>query len=122
MSLTLPQADPGSPGSSVFDLPTGHTSHQDAVRLREGQLSSTDSTSRHNASSDIPEAPSCLVISGGTGCNAICAAFGAHNASYVLPVSDDGGSSSEIIRVMGGPSIGTSILTFQTVLFTILAV
>ncbi len=48
--------------------------------------------------------PSYLVISGGTGCNAICAAF-AH-ACYVLPVSDDGGSSSEIIRVLGGPSIG----------------
>ena len=49
--------------------------------------------------------PSYLVISGGTGCNAICAAF-ALSACYVLPVSDDGGSSSEIIRVLGGPSIG----------------
>jgi len=48
--------------------------------------------------------PSYLVISGGTGCNAICAAFA--RACYVLPVSDDGGSSSEIIRVLGGPSIG----------------
>jgi hypothetical protein len=48
--------------------------------------------------------PSYLVISGGTGCNAICTAF-AH-ACYVLPVSDDGGSSSEIVRVLGGPSIG----------------
>jgi len=49
--------------------------------------------------------PSYLVISGGTGCNAICAAF-AQSACYVLPVSDNGGSSSEIIRVLGGPSIG----------------
>ncbi|KAF8599309.1 UPF0052-domain-containing protein [Ceratobasidium sp. AG-I] len=46
-----------------------------------------------------------IVISGGTGCNAICEAFG-REASYVLPVSDNGGSSSEIIRVLGGPSIG----------------
>ena len=45
-----------------------------------------------------------LVVSGGTGCNAICTAFA--RASYVLPISDDGGSSSEIIRVLGGPSIG----------------
>jgi hypothetical protein len=51
------------------------------------------------------ETPSYLVISGGTGCNAICAAF-ALSACYVLPVSDNGGSSSEIIRVLGGPSIG----------------
>ncbi|KAG8725682.1 hypothetical protein FRC12_024133 [Ceratobasidium sp. 428] len=41
-----------------------------------------------------------IVISGGTGCNAICEAFG-KDASYVLPVSDNGGSSSEIIRVLG---------------------
>ncbi|CAE6346433.1 unnamed protein product [Rhizoctonia solani] len=46
-----------------------------------------------------------IVVSGGTGCNAICEAFG-KDASYVLPVSDNGGSSSEIIRVLGGPSIG----------------
>lgn len=36
-----------------------------------------------------------IVISGGTGCNAICEAFG-REASYVLPVSDNGGSSSEV--------------------------
>ncbi|KAF8338180.1 UPF0052-domain-containing protein [Cantharellus anzutake] len=40
-----------------------------------------------------------VIISGGTGCNAICSAFG-ENACYVLPVSDNGGSSSEIIRVL----------------------
>ena len=45
-----------------------------------------------------------LVISGGTGGNAICSAF--DDVCHVLPVSDDGGSSSEIIRVLGGPSIG----------------
>lgn len=61
-----------------------------------------------------PEAgrtPSYLVISGGTGCNAICAAF-AQSACYVLPVSDNGGSSSEIIRVLGGPSIGNLSFLF----------
>ena len=55
--------------------------------------------------------PSYLVISGGTGCNAICAAF-AQSACYVLPVSDNGGSSSEIIRVLGGPSIGNLSFPF----------
>ena len=54
-----------------------------------------------------------LVISGGTGGNSICSAF--DDVCYVLPVSDDGGSSSEIIRVLGGPSIGCylSILLFR---------
>ena len=45
-----------------------------------------------------------IVISGGSGGNSICSAF--DDVCYVLPVSDDGGSSSEIIRVLGGPSIG----------------
>ncbi|OWZ57723.1 hypothetical protein C368_00891 [Cryptococcus neoformans 125.91] len=46
-----------------------------------------------------------LIISGGTGANSIAGAFG-HSPSFVLPVSDDGGSSSEILRCFGGPSIG----------------
>lgn len=28
------------------------------------------------------------------------------NVSYVLPVSDDGGSTAEIVRVLGGPAVG----------------
>lgn len=46
-----------------------------------------------------------LVVSGGTGANSFTSAFGASPA-YVLPVSDDGGSSAEILRCFGGPSIG----------------
>jgi hypothetical protein len=92
-----------SPGSSVFDLPTTvaqlkfFTSNDASERVPVAI-----GASEHR----IPSAePSFLVISGGTGGNAICSAF--TNACYVLPVSDDGGSSSEIIRVLGGPSIGT---------------
>ncbi|WVF69156.1 hypothetical protein IAT40_003931 [Kwoniella sp. CBS 6097] len=46
-----------------------------------------------------------LIVSGGTGANSIASAFG-HSPAFVLPVSDDGGSSSEILRCFGGPSIG----------------
>ncbi|KAL1412850.1 hypothetical protein Q8F55_000599 [Vanrija albida] len=46
-----------------------------------------------------------LVISGGTGANSFASAFGRAPA-FVLPVSDDGGSSAEILRCFGGPSIG----------------
>lgn len=28
------------------------------------------------------------------------------DVSYVLPVSDDGGSTAEIVRVVGGPAVG----------------
>ena len=29
-----------------------------------------------------------------------------HRVAYVLPVSDDGGSTAEIVRVLGGPAVG----------------
>lgn len=91
-----------SPGSSVFDLPiqpvasiqTIHSSHS----LQ--QQTSSQTGGKFAQASDV----SFVIISGGTGGNAICSAF--WNACYALPVSDDGGSSSEIIRVLGGPSVG----------------
>ena len=94
-----------SPGSSVFDLPTQLPVSTKLERkpnlLPEIPVECALETPRRFDSTS----PRFLVISGGTGGNSICSAFG--NACYVLPVSDDGGSSSEIIRVLGGPSIGT---------------
>lgn len=106
-SLSVPQTE--SPGSSVFDLPiqpalppfsSGHDASNIAFPLASvGRDTDTDTPGRET---------SYLVISGGTGGNAICSAF--RNVCYVLPVSDDGGSSSEIIRVLGGPSVGMAAL------------
>ncbi|PWN52205.1 UPF0052-domain-containing protein [Violaceomyces palustris] len=45
-----------------------------------------------------------VVISGGSGFNDLVGAT--PGATFVMPISDNGGSSSEIIRVLGGPSIG----------------
>ncbi|KAF8912880.1 hypothetical protein CPB84DRAFT_1811880 [Gymnopilus junonius] len=92
----------GIPGSSVFDLPIQVTNPPFATAngaIRD-QLSSLSSIERGLS----PGEASFLIISGGTGGNALCSSF--RNACYVLPVSDDGGSSSEIIRVLGGPSVG----------------
>ncbi|CAO3627214.1 unnamed protein product [Cunninghamella blakesleeana] len=53
--------------------------------------------------------PSFVIFSGGTACNHIANAFhivGNQDTSYVLGISDNGGSTSEILRVVGGPSIG----------------
>lgn len=49
-----------------------------------------------------------VVVSGGTATNALVEVFGrlASRTSYVIPVSDNGGSTSEILRVLGGPAIG----------------
>ncbi|PPQ98887.1 hypothetical protein CVT24_003518 [Panaeolus cyanescens] len=101
-SLTV-ASNANSPGSSVFDLPTQITSNPQ-VTTTLNDVSTTVPTGDHDTTVDNRAAPSYLVISGGTGGNAICSAF--NNACYVLPVSDDGGSSSEIIRVLGGPSVG----------------
>lgn len=51
-------------------------------------------------------------MSGGSAANNIVDVFGKvaedKNCplSYVIPISDNGGSSSELIRVFGGPGIG----------------
>ncbi|KAM5542180.1 hypothetical protein V8D89_004053 [Ganoderma adspersum] len=94
-----PGAD--SPGSSVFDLPTQPGQPQ-ATPYRGPSPATGQATDPSQRSAGDT---SFVVISGGTGCNSICSAFG-HSACYILPVSDDGGSSSEVIRVLGGPSIG----------------
>lgn len=49
-----------------------------------------------------------VVVGGGTATNSITPVFSAlaHDISYVVPVSDNGGSTSEILRVFGGPAIG----------------
>jgi hypothetical protein len=110
LNTTQPNDVLDSPGSSVFDLPTqpGPSADKtnDETPFRTSAANGPASLGKivNNGALNGEDGPSFLVVSGGTGCNSICSAFG--NATYVLPVSDDGGSSSEIIRVIGGPSVG----------------
>ncbi|ORY00345.1 UPF0052-domain-containing protein [Basidiobolus meristosporus CBS 931.73] len=55
-----------------------------------------------------PSTRSIFVFSGGSACNSLCQILQSItiNISYILGVSDNGGSTSEILRVTGGPSIG----------------
>ena len=50
------------------------------------------------------------ILSGGTATNQLVPLFKRlspnNNISYILPILDNGGSTSEIIRVIGGPAIG----------------
>ncbi|KIJ53415.1 hypothetical protein M422DRAFT_155365 [Sphaerobolus stellatus SS14] len=87
--------DVPSPGSSVFDIPIHVGQSVSRRRINEKRINQVFDDGL----------TSFIVVSGGTGCNSLCSAFGT-NTCYVLPVSDDGGSSSEIIRVIGGPSVG----------------
>ena len=52
-----------------------------------------------------------VIFSGGSAANSLVEIFNEvrdanrTNLSYVIPISDNGGSSSEIIRVFGGPGM-----------------
>lgn len=56
--------------------------------------------------------PGVVVFSGGSAANSLVDVFDTVRASkdcplsYIIPISDNGGSSSELIRVFGGPGIG----------------
>lgn len=49
-----------------------------------------------------------VVLGGGTATNHLVPCFNklGTQVSYILPISDNGGSTSEILRVIGGPAIG----------------
>lgn len=115
MSSTLAPpgtSTPNSPGSSVFDLPTQPANYaRPTVPNASIPLQAYRRLSSQTITDNLPKRePSYVVVSGGTGCNSIVSAFGTE-CCYVLPVSDDGGSSSEIIRVLGGPSIGMCLVS-----------
>lgn len=67
---------------------------------------------------DTPKPPRGIVIfGGGTATNSLVDVFERLRESrncalqYVIPISDNGGSSSELIRVFGGPGRRSSLLS-----------
>ncbi|KAL6768387.1 hypothetical protein ACKKBF_B38970 [Auxenochlorella protothecoides x Auxenochlorella symbiontica] len=58
--------------------------------------------------SSLPAMPHIVVFSGGTAFNSVAGHFKqlTHNVTHVLPVTDDGGSTAEVVRVLGGPAVG----------------
>ncbi|XP_061982821.1 uncharacterized protein LOC133702536 isoform X3 [Populus nigra] len=71
-------------------------------------LQCSPSPSPISNSSPRPSQPSLLVFSGGTAFNGVVEELKKLTTSvaHVLPVSDDGGSTAEIVRVLGGPAVG----------------
>lgn len=64
--------------------------------------------SSSSATNPNPCQPSLLVFSGGTAFNGVVEELKmlTTRVAHVLPVSDDGGSTAEIVRVLGGPAVG----------------
>ena len=60
-----------------------------------------------------------IVFSGGSAANSLVDVFNevveGNNCTltYIIPISDNGGSSSELIRVFGGPGIGDVRSTYR---------
>ncbi|XP_015066963.1 uncharacterized protein YNL011C [Solanum pennellii] len=85
----------GSPRSLSFSFMASNCSS-----ARHCSCSSTSSSTTHQ--------PSILVFSGGTAFNGVVEELKnlTTRVAHVLPVSDDGGSTAEIVRVLGGPAVG----------------
>ena len=70
---------------------------------------STDSSSPGTRTPTVIPREGIVIFSGGSAANSLVDLFNsvreANNTtlSYVIPISDNGGSSSELIRVFGGP-------------------
>ncbi len=76
-----------------------------------GSSSGSGATSARSAQQQQqpqPPEPSLVVFSGGTAFNSVAGHMRqlTTRIAHVLPVSDDGGSTAEIVRVLGGPAVG----------------
>ncbi|CAI5489624.1 unnamed protein product [Closterium sp. Naga37s-1] len=94
MPGSTPSAGAAGPWAGAPSSVGSHRSaHADACASMEGHLC---------------KEPSLIVFSGGTAFNAVAEELHEWTTAvaHVLPVSDDGGSTAEIVHIIGGPAIG----------------
>ncbi|XP_028092062.1 uncharacterized protein YNL011C isoform X3 [Camellia sinensis] len=89
--------------SSQFSLFPSSSSSSKSLSMASTRPSLHSSDSNPN-----PTQPSLLVFSGGTAFNGVVEELKklTTRVAHILPVSDDGGSTAEIVRVLGGPAVG----------------
>lgn len=103
--VELDSTGAGSPPVIPLDEPPSHGAAGSTDRADALTSASNDNAAQYSSRTSLEAAlGEVLVISGGSGYNDLVGAT--PGATYVMPISDNGGSSSEIIRVLGGPSIG----------------
>lgn len=92
-------------GSFLVSLPFKSSFPQMSHATLPPLADAKDDISYHASSAS---APSMLVFSGGTAFNGVVEELKklTTHVAHVLPVSDDGGSTAEIVRVLGGPAVG----------------
>ncbi|KAF9404510.1 hypothetical protein BGZ94_004127 [Podila epigama] len=91
-----------SPSSSNASTPASKT-----TSFSSPQSTSINGSSNGTLARGGPDA-GIVVVSGGTACNSLVQLLQdmTPNVTYVLGISDNGGSTSEILRVLDGPAIG----------------
>ncbi|EPS57406.1 hypothetical protein M569_17412, partial [Genlisea aurea] len=96
-------ASPSNPPQNQFLFPSSRNLSSVAAHMTDGAVASSSS---HGISAVAR--PSLLVFSGGTAFNGVVEELKklTTRVAHVLPVSDDGGSTAEIVRVLGGPAVG----------------
>jgi hypothetical protein len=104
LEISISSVIPAIISNRIFFLPCSiaHPEHLNRFGL---------STLVISAMADTPNR-GIVVISGGSAANNLVDVFDAVRdsknclLSYIIPISDNGGSSSELIRIFGGPGIG----------------
>ncbi|CAB1184519.1 unnamed protein product [Spirodela intermedia] len=93
------------PNSSCSFCSTRYLRFSRRMACRCGDSSRAAPLSNEN---DDQAQPSLLVFSGGTAFNGVVEELKrvTTRVAHVLPVSDDGGSTAEIVSVLGGPAVG----------------
>ncbi|KAF6254393.1 UPF0052-domain-containing protein [Scenedesmus sp. NREL 46B-D3] len=81
--------------------------HLPVLLLLSGLFASSSGTSILQIAPELA-CPNLVVFSGGTAFNSVAGPLRklTTHVAHVLPVSDDGGSTAEIVRVIGGPAVG----------------
>ncbi|KAJ7297037.1 hypothetical protein O6H91_04G133800 [Diphasiastrum complanatum] len=98
---------PSAPAAAVVACSASSLPPSAAAQSEKGKAGTTASPNEQTRKA-LSEAPSLLVFSGGTAFNGVVEELKklTTRVAHVLPVSDDGGSTAEIVRVLGGPAIG----------------
>ncbi|XP_064960111.1 uncharacterized protein LOC103973718 isoform X2 [Musa acuminata AAA Group] len=97
-----------SPSVAARSIPRPSVVPMAASHFSSGTSPRGADASSPSSSPNLIDPPSLLVFSGGTAFNGVVEELKklTTRVAHVLPVSDDGGSTAEIVRVLGGPAVG----------------
>ena len=105
--MSQTRADEHDAGDAAMADPPGLPAGPDAAAAGARRRASVPARRSSAATAEL-SCPALVVFSGGTAFNSLAGHLRqlTTRVAHVLPVSDDGGSTAEIVRVLGGPAVG----------------